>query len=429
MLTRAAGFVTGLYHRLGEFCDRRHRLCKIIIFAGSAALLMLLSLVWTGSLVYYNGDSKMYISIADNFLDSGHFIQTLRDRENFVVPFGYPAILTLIRAVSRADILIALAQYSLFGLVCVTLYCAERNFFGGVGGFSVLMHCLMLWRIHYAAPGCVVTETWYMAALVFCVWLLSRKDIASEKRLTCAFIALFVGFVIRPVLGLLLVPLMGWMIFRTIQKKYPAKHLLALLGAAGVIMLSIGAINYRETGHLIFTEGYSGMSVYLLNSDNAAAMFDLSLPEAAYADGQYDAIMARPDLDYYEKHLLLGELGREYILSHPLVTAKAVAVKLLYMFFEYWYFVPVVAIAGLYFSCRLRPKFRAEFLLIAGAAALLALVTSFGIPEPRYAYAVFPFVTLFTSAAVNFGVRRFLPWAAEKLSAGKTAASDFAGRD
>lgn len=403
--------------KIRQFTNSHHLLCKILVFFLSVGLMMTLSYIWTGSLVYYNGDSKMYISIADNFLDNGHFLQTVRtERENFIVPFGFPAILTIIRLFTRSNLAIALVQYAVFGLACVLLYCAERNFFGNIGGLSVLMHCLMLWRIHYAGPGCVVTETWYITPIIFCIWLLSRKDIKTESRLTMAYIALFIGFIIRPLLGMLFFPLALYMIVQTVYKKYNLLRLVALIGISVLIMGGIAALNYRETGHPVFTEAYSGISVYLQNNDNIAEWgIDFGKGEYEYADEQFLSIYNRTDIDYYEKNEILGDLGYEYMFSHPWLTIKNIAYKFCYLFITYWYYLIALAGAGAFAAFKFKPKFRREFAVILIAAAVVAVVTSMGLPEPRYAYIVFPVFTLFTAAFVGFGIHRILPLLCEKL--------------
>lgn len=398
--------------KIKDFTDNHHFLCKILVFTFSILLMMTLSYMWTGSLVYYNGDSKMYISIADNFLDNGHFIQTVRtDRENFVVPLGYPAILTIIRLFTRNDLAIALVQYAVFGLSCVLLYCAERNFFGHIGGLSVLMHCLLLWHIHYAGPGCVVTETWYIAPIIFCVWLLSRKDIDTGSRLTAAYIALFIGFIIRPLLGIFFFPLALYMTVQTIFKKYNPLRLVLLIVTSVLVMGAVAAVNYRETGHVIFTEAYSGISVYLQNNDNIAEWgIDFTKGEYEYADEQFLSIYKRTDIDYCEKNEILGDLGYQYMLEHPWLTVKNIAHKFVYLFITDWYYIIVLVAAGALVSFISKPKFRKAFALLIIAALAVALVTSMGLPQPRYTYIVFPVFTLFTAALVGFCFHNILPF-------------------
>ncbi len=407
--------------RIKQFSDEHHLLCKILVFVFSAGLMMLLSYHWTGSLVYYNGDSKMYISIADNFLDNGHFLQTVRtERENFIVPFGFPAILTVLRLFTRNDLFIALVQYAVFGLSCTLLYCAERNFFGNIGGLSVIAHCLMIWRIHYAGPGCIVTETWYIAIIIFCVWLLSRRDMAVNSRLTLAYAALLVGFIIRPLLGVLFFPLAAYLIVRAVRGKYNAGYLALMISVSALILGAIGMLNYRETGHFVITEAYSGISVYLINNDNVTEWgIDFAKGEYEYADERFWSIYNRTDIDYYDKNELLSDIGYQYMLRHPFVTLKNIVVKFTYMFITYWYGVTAVAAAGAVAAFRQRKLFRAEYAIMIAAAGVIAVITSFGIPEPRYCYAIFPVITLFVSALAGYCVHHAIPSAVENLKAGR----------
>ena len=62
--------------KIKRFSDEKHTLCKILVFFFAVAMTVALSLSAEHSIVYHNGDSPLYISIADNFLDTGHFIQT-----------------------------------------------------------------------------------------------------------------------------------------------------------------------------------------------------------------------------------------------------------------------------------------------------------------------------------------------------------------
>lgn len=52
-----------------------------------------------GTFVKLGPDAKLYYSIAENFRTTGHFIQTARDSALFVVPFGVPLILTILRLI------------------------------------------------------------------------------------------------------------------------------------------------------------------------------------------------------------------------------------------------------------------------------------------------------------------------------------------
>ena len=82
-------------------------------------------LIWNitqGTLVNLGPDARLYLSIADNFWQSGHFIQTARDQVNFVVPFGVPLILTIFRGIGLSVTAIIVIQHFILGLTCTILY-------------------------------------------------------------------------------------------------------------------------------------------------------------------------------------------------------------------------------------------------------------------------------------------------------------------
>lgn len=67
-------------------------------------------------------DGTLYLSIADNFIKNGHFIQTARPYEvNFIVPPGLPLILTVLKGLTYNIYCIIAFQYVLFGATAVLL--------------------------------------------------------------------------------------------------------------------------------------------------------------------------------------------------------------------------------------------------------------------------------------------------------------------
>ncbi len=409
-----------LMKKIKRFSDEKHTLCKILVFVFAVAMTVGLSLSAEHSIVYHNGDSPLYISIADNFLDNGHFIQTHRDRfENFVVPPGYPAILTAIRLFSRNDAAIAIVQYILFGFSSVLLYCAERNLFGNIGGLSVIMYCLLLRHVHYCGPGGVLTETWYISVIILCIWLLSRPDIPRNSPLSVAYVASFIGVLIRPLLSILFFAVAAYMLVLAVKKEYSIARFAAMAVVCVLIVGANVAVNYRETGHYIVFEDYAGISVYLANNDVVKENgYDYSKSEYDYADEQFYEIYNNKDLDYYEVNEQLSALGNKYILTHPLTTLKNIVVKFWYLFFSYWYYIAFVAAAGAFFAYR-RNKEKAKLYTVLLAFSLVfAVITSMGNPSSRYSYILLPTYTIFMAAAVEtiaeYGLNR-ISQTAEKL--------------
>ena len=72
-----------------------------------------------GTFVKLGPDAKLYYSIAENFCTTGHFIQTARDSAFFVVPFGVPLVLTILRLIGFRLPMIIAVQYLMLGTACM----------------------------------------------------------------------------------------------------------------------------------------------------------------------------------------------------------------------------------------------------------------------------------------------------------------------
>ena len=68
---------------------RRIDFRRCLAFLLPPLLLMLYQLLFSEYTSLYP-DARLYLSIADNFLHTGHFIQTDRAGVEIVVPFAYP---------------------------------------------------------------------------------------------------------------------------------------------------------------------------------------------------------------------------------------------------------------------------------------------------------------------------------------------------
>ena len=75
-----------------------------------------------GVFICLGPDAELYYSIAENFRTTGHFIQTARDSALFVVPFGVPLILTVLRLIGFTLPMIIALQYLMLGTACMLLY-------------------------------------------------------------------------------------------------------------------------------------------------------------------------------------------------------------------------------------------------------------------------------------------------------------------
>ncbi len=94
---------------------------EIICFTLPMIVAFAVNLLWWKHLIYLGPDARLYYSIAENFCNTGHFIQTARDIPNYAVPFGVPLILTLLRIISLNRSIIIALQYAMLGTACLLL--------------------------------------------------------------------------------------------------------------------------------------------------------------------------------------------------------------------------------------------------------------------------------------------------------------------
>ena len=97
----------------------------IVLLTIPALLMILTEYRHMGSFGHQTPDARVYISIADNFVSTGHFIQTERNVSGLVVPPGLPAILTVFRLLHFSDWMIISVQILMFGACNIILYETE----------------------------------------------------------------------------------------------------------------------------------------------------------------------------------------------------------------------------------------------------------------------------------------------------------------
>ncbi len=244
-------------------------------------------------------DAQLYLSIADNYLQTGHFIQTARDVEDFVVPFGVPVLLTVFRALAFGPAAIVCAQYAAFGVSCFLLYKTERNLFG-LGGLAPALYTLALLRAHLPLSDLSV-EHYYLPLLCVILWLFSCRDMPREKCLIFLHLAGFWAFVSRPVLAPVYAAIWVYTIVLLVRRQCRVRSAAAFLLVPCLLLGVNTAMNRRETGELILLENYSGASVYLANNPQTKVSYYASSRISQFADEKYFAIKADPSLSPKER--------------------------------------------------------------------------------------------------------------------------------
>lgn len=175
----------------------------IIVFVLSILAYALYVKLRCGSLMIHFDDGKLYISVADNFLSTGHFIKTERPHStNMVVPFGLPLLLMPIRMITKTDAVIVAVQYLLYGFTNILLYRTERNFFGSSGMFSVLFFWIAtFYRVEGSPAVLACTEVWYILFIAAELYLLSLKSMNTVRKILLLNILTYCRMTVRPFLS------------------------------------------------------------------------------------------------------------------------------------------------------------------------------------------------------------------------------------
>lgn len=276
-----------------------------------------------GAIYIPTPDGDLYLSIADNFIETGHFIQTSRPHEiNFIVPPGLPMILTLIRCVGGGTRLIISLQYCLFALSAVFLMAGGGELCRGLKG-NIVIPALFLFCLKTKAvnPGMILTETYTVFLLSLALYLFFCNRL-SENTKVLSILAVFLLMVfIRPAMaGLIMLPIIHifWLGFtKKPGKKFFAS--VALLAALFILGLFVNAgINKRETGYFIFLQNYGGISFYQANNANTKTYAYNSGVAAEFSDEYFFDVYNDSTLDTQEKTARLNSRTKQFILENPL---------------------------------------------------------------------------------------------------------------
>ena len=338
-------------------------------------------------------DARLYLSVADNFLSTGHFIQSAREIEGMVVPFGLPLILTVLRAVRLPVAAVIVLQHFLLGAECLLLYRAEANRFGR-GGLAPAVFCLALLRTHLALTN-IYLEFYYLFFLCRILELLSREDLPPEKKLPRLNLAAFGAFAIRPVLAAIWRPILLWTGWSLWKKRLRLRRLLLPTLLIGLLLLGNAGVNHRETGHWILTENYSGEDMYTANNPAAKTDYYVNRDQASWVDEQFYRLREDPELDYTQQNAALKKAAAAWVRENPGRFLQNTGSKLVSIFLRYWYYLPLAGLA----LCLIRfpgedPARRRRELWELLVNLALAVLTACGLIMGRYTLPVWPLTAL-----------------------------------
>ncbi len=324
----------------GEFL--RHNFGAALAFLLPVLFFLSLAVLRYG-IVHLGPDAELYLSVADNFLSTGHFIQTARDAEGFVVPFGLPLILTAFRALRMSVVTIVIFQHFMTGGSSLLLYLAEKNRLGH-GGFASTVFCLVLFKTR-VMPNNFFVECYYLFFLCLILWLLSCENMPLQKKLLWLNTAGFCAFVIRPVLIIVWVPIIAYTVICVIKKQFPLRRAMILKAVFALILGINVLVNYRETGHWVWMENYSGRDLYAANNPHTLAKYYWDDRER-FVGEEYYAIVDNDNLDQTEKNDALNSAAKKWIAEEPLTFIKNTVIKFYIVFLRYWKYITLIALVG-----------------------------------------------------------------------------------
>ena len=200
-----------------------YRLCWALAFAIAFFGMVRYNLQTSGSLYLQSDDGDLYLSIARNLLENGHFIQTARPIEAFVVPPGLPAMTTLLLfftggisetlvGMGFADHAIGLAtpdmagmlgfQYAVYGAAAGFMAVTALRLAGkgwkvekpskalpwilaialGVAVPVFYLYCSI--KIRHPNPGFILTENYVVFLIALALWMVVRCLMLSKTQKT-----------------------------------------------------------------------------------------------------------------------------------------------------------------------------------------------------------------------------------------------------
>ena len=365
---------------------------RLAILAAPTALLLMYEYFRMGKIGNLTADGRLYLSVADCFISTGHFIQYIRWFPGFVVPPGLPLVLLLLRLLKFTEPMIIGFQAVIFGCSCLLLAESERVLFGRYG-LCPLFYLLGYMRCRLLL-GNIMVEHYYLFLLCLILWLILCTN-GRWKLLWLNLAGLFL-LLTRPVLSPVYVAILGYTLVFAGRKRKLFSAFAAVLLPALVLSANL-AVNYRETGELILLESYSGADLYITAYPDAPVTIEEG---ESYLDETRDAIYYDENMTMAEKSRLLGNMAKAFVREHPGEYLWKTIRRFGVLFLKSYGYLTLLPAAGAALMIIREENRQRRMLLISLLTLniLLAILTSFGIPEIRYTAVIWPLTALHAAA-------------------------------
>ena len=356
-----------------------------------ALLLLLEEKLMVGQLCVQGSDARVYISIADNIVSTGHFIQTARPYIGLVVPPGTPFMITLFRLVGLSDYGIMTVQILMFGLDNIMLFETEKRI-SGKGLWAPIIYTLASMRC-YLRLGMVMVEHYYLFQLCLAIWIAYNNRMTIPKKIIFLNVVGLAMVLTRPILAPVYLCILLYTLFWCWKNRdYKIGTAMILLP---ILVMTINmAINYKETGEYILLENYSGYDLYIASRPDAPVTIEES--SQYIVDEPYvNRIREDSSLTASERNNLFKNLARQNCRNSFGIWIKNSICRGYELFIKkYAYMTLYTLYGGFLLAVReLKQKtYRAAVML--SLTLMLAALTSFGIVELRYTMIIWPMASI-----------------------------------
>mgnify|MGYP005808758643 FL=1 len=359
---------------------------EIMIFIFVLLFIPIYNLINYNELYTSSGDGDLYISIAENFLQTSHFIQNVRPHEiNMVVPPGLPSILTILYFIGHTTSFVIFVQYLLFALFSVVLYKAINNFYPNkiISILGVIIYCFSdAILTSTGSPRYIMTEVYTQFIFIAVLYVMSIKKYNFEVKAKLLMPILLIGSLIRTVLFTLFFIDIVIYIVLLIKNKHSFKFLLKF-SIVVIAILSINTmVNFRETGEFIPIQNYGAIPIYQANNANTSTKAYSSSISEQFSDDYFFEVYNNKELTTSEKSRLLSEETKKYVMSNLSTVIKNALIKFKNMFITPYYldfYVWVIGSIILFVVTR-----RKELIYLFFTNLIIMILTSFGLNIFRY---------------------------------------------
>ena len=359
-----------------------------ILFIIPAIFMLLMEKRVMGEIGHQTPDATVYLSIADNFVNTGHFIQTDRGVEGMVVPPGTPVMLTFFRLLHFSNRMIMYVHIMMFGICNTFLYETEKRI-NGKGMWAPIMYTMANLRC-WIILGDAIVEHYYLFLLCLGIWIM-YKEKETQRKLICMNIIGLAMLMVRPILAVVYISILGYSVFWVVKHRKAGIGIIVLLFPVLILSLNV-AVNYRETGEMIFLENYSGSDMYVASRPDAPVMIEEA---EGYMDETYLSIVHDDSRTMQQRNQLFKELAKENLKNHFWLYLINGIRRGHEIFMKAYAWATLYTLAGgILLARKEREKGNMRATAILVLTLLLALISSFGVSEVRYSIVIWPMASI-----------------------------------